>query len=332
MLSSKDEIGVMGKGLVELRGELLKVVEELKKDSTEVVEYSTTIFSNTEETAAHITVVSQTVEALADGAVEQAKEAQKCVHKLNIFTNEIEAISVSSTSLISYSIEMEKIQENGSRSIKELDIKLALNAQATEKVANNIAVLSNKSSLIGEIVSTIQAIASQTNLLALNAAIEAARAGESGKGFAVVAEEIRKLAEKTAVSTQEIGDIVKQIQGEISSGKNNMDEAKATVKEANFVMVTSTEAFKGIGEAIGNTKSKIQSIAVSINSVDEGKQDIIGAIEGISAITEETAASTEEVAATMEEQESAIKNVTGTVEELKQLATALDKIVNKFTI
>jgi methyl-accepting chemotaxis protein len=332
MLLSKDEIGVMGNNLMELREELIKVVCELKKDSTEVLESTNTIFVNAEETSYSITVVSQTVEELAKGAVEQAREAQDGSYKLNILAGEIEEVVASVDSLKKYSIEMKEIQDKGSKAIKELNVKLGLNVRATEKVADNIDGLANKSSLIGEIISTIQSIASQTNLLALNAAIEAARAGESGKGFAVVAEEIRKLAEKTAIATNEIDDIVKQIQGEISLGKNNMDEAKSTVKEANLVMITSTEAFEVIGEAINNTKLKIQSIASSINKVDSGKEDLVSAIQGISAITEEAAASTQEVAATMEEQEAAIKNVSETVEQLKELSAVLDKIVGKFLI
>ncbi|MCB2296514.1 methyl-accepting chemotaxis protein [Clostridium tagluense] len=332
MLLSKDEIGVMGKGLIELREELIKVVYELKEDSAGLLQYSNTISANAEETSVSITVVAQTVEELAKGSVEQAKEAQDGSYKLSILAGEIEEVVVSSNSLKEYSIEMEKMQDKGSKAIKELNVKLELNVHATEKVADNIDELSNKSSLIGEIISTIQSIASQTNLLALNAAIEAARAGESGKGFAVVAEEIRKLAEKTATSTQEIDEIVKQIQGEISLGKNNMDEAKNTVKQASSVMITSIEAFDVIGEGIYNIKSKIQCIASSMNTVDSGKDDIVDAIQGISAITEQAAASTEEVAATMEEQEAAIKNVSETVEELKELAVVLDKIVGKFTI
>lgn len=332
MLLSKDEIGIMGNSLIEFREELIKVVEELKNDSAEVLESSNTISVNAEETSNSITVVAETVEELAKGAVEQAREAHQGSYKLSILAGEIEEVVTSVENLKEYSVEMERIQDNGSKAIKELNEKLGLNVEATEKVAGNIDLLSNKSSLIGEIISTIQSIASQTNLLALNAAIEAARAGDSGKGFAVVAEEIRKLAEKTATSTREIDDIVKQIQGEISLGKNNMDEAKNTVKEANFVLITSTEAFEVIGKAIYNTKLKIQSIASSINKVDSEKDDIVLVFQGISAITEEAAASTEEVAATMEEQEAAIKNVSETVEELKELAVVLDKIVGKFSV
>ena len=105
------------------------------------------------------------MEELAKGAVEQAREAQGGAYKLNILAGEIDEVVVSITSLKEYSIEMEKMQEKGSKAIKELNVKLELNAQATDKVASNIDGLSNKSSLIGEIIITIQSIVSQTNLL-----------------------------------------------------------------------------------------------------------------------------------------------------------------------
>lgn len=332
MISSKDEIGVMGNNLIALRKELIKVVENLKKDSSNMLQYSNSILGVAEDTSYSISQISMTIEELANGSVEQAKEAQDGSEKLNTFADMLGEVIININNLEQYSLEVNKMKERGSESVNVLGEKLEINARETIKVGNSIDELLSKSNQIEQIIDTISSIAEQTNLLALNASIEAARAGETGKGFAVVADEIRKLAEMSEKSTEEIRNIVNEIQQEITIGKNNMDNSKTATNEANNAMALSNDAFGGIGETINNTMKQIKNIASSVEKVDKYKSDIVEAIEGISSITEEAAASTEEVAATMENQKLKVDSVYKSVEQLKVLAAALDEVVEKFKL
>ncbi|MGG2093706.1 methyl-accepting chemotaxis protein [Bacillus sp. S13(2024)] len=137
--------------------------------------------------------------------------------------------------------------------------------EQSQRTSNSMNHLSERSKEIEQIVEVIQNIAAQTNLLALNASIEAARAGEHGKGFAVVANEVRKLAESTAESTKNIGDLTKKIQEEIEKAYENTKDNLHLVDE-------------GV-EVSADTNAKIEKILTMVQTLQTGATSVIESIE-----------------------------------------------------
>jgi methyl-accepting chemotaxis protein len=161
--------------------------------------------------------------------------------------------------------------------------------------------MGNRSSQIGNIVETIEDIASQTNLLALNAAIEAARAGEQGRGFAVVADEVRKLAEKSASATRDISGLIRGIQ---QSVKEAIEAMEVGAREVDLGVSRAGEAGKALqdilsaAEAVRQQTEEAAREAVTMHSA---ANKLVSAMESVSAVIEENTASTEEMSANSSE-------------------------------
>ena len=193
-----------------------------------------------------------------------------------------------------------------------------------ERVANDIkesAVLiqslGERSKQISSVVGVIREIAEQTNLLALNAAIEAARAGEQGRGFAVVADEVRKLAERTAMSTQEISTTVSAILQETSGAVQRMQTVSANMSDS-----------VGLAREAGD----------SLRTIDQRAQETVEVVHGIADSTREQSAASQEIARLVENiaqaaEGSSNRSVQNTerAQNLQRLAAELQSQLSRFT-
>jgi methyl-accepting chemotaxis protein len=147
-----------------------------------------------------------------------------------------------------------------------------------------LAALGEHSRGVTGIMTVISDIADQTNLLALNAAIEAARAGEAGRGFAVVADEVRKLAEKTIQSVQEVGKVTTAIQTAAKDSIAAMDAALRNITKTEAISAESGDVLRQIGDLVEQSCNEVQAISALVESQAEANGSIARTTDSLESI------------------------------------------------
>lgn len=329
-LKSKDEIGEIGanfNNMVEELGILTKsisnVSEQINTSSLSITTVSQNISAASEE-------VTASVEEIAEGNKVQSKSIENCSEISSALSNKCSELYSNTNEVLSSMEEMKSNKEDGLVIVAELNKINDHNKNATEVIEKVIISLSDKIKNIGNILEKISEIAEQTNLLALNASIESARAGEAGKGFAVVAEEIRKLAEQSKQSTEDIRNIIQAVQDDSQSTVEAMQNVKERASEQSFAVQKVNNSFESISKSIFNINEKLTINSNYITQLTEDAEQLAQEIVGISAISQESAASSEQVAYTMQSQAKDYEQVAVAVDGLKQLVVTLNDLIKKF--
>ncbi|HOV25068.1 MAG TPA: methyl-accepting chemotaxis protein [Pseudobacteroides sp.] len=301
------------------------LIESFFSLSTSIIQASGRVSKTAQEAAAAMEEISKTVDEIAKGASDQAADAQQGVSMVEKLSEQISFVYESYNGIINETNKINELNSIGLEAVSTLRDKSSQNYESSQKIFSVIEKLTTTTQDIGLFVESIENIAEQTNLLALNAAIEAARAGDAGMGFAVVAEEVRKLADQSRKSTEEIIGLMQNIKEESQLALKAMDVMKKISQEQNNAVNMTDSAFTDIATAITGIVQKINEVNNSVTKMQTDKDQVISAIENISSVSEETAASSQQVAATTEHQLKAI-------EEMKDASYSMEKLVQELDI
>ncbi|QLY78629.1 methyl-accepting chemotaxis protein [Clostridium intestinale] len=331
-IKSGDEFGFLGQDFNMMIDNISGLMSEVKVSSEVVLETSTNLAAMAGETTISITQVSRAIEEISQGATEQASNAQDGAMGMSVLSEGIDEIADTTNHLEQVAFDALDLGHIGLDVVKELAGKSDRTKEASNEVSQIVTDMSQKTEQINMISDAIADITEQTNLLSLNASIEAARAGEAGRGFAVVADEIRKLAEQSKQSTEEIRKIIESIQTMSKNAAKAMNESNDLVKDQDIAVEETEKIFIKILDAINDLTERIKQIGSSAKVIDAKKDEVVGQIENISSVSEETASASEEVSASTEEINATMDEVTRYAQDLQELAKALELGIQRFKL
>lgn len=303
-IAQQDELGAMADSLNQTVKKLQEMIGGVKLAA-----------DNLAVSSVHLSKETGEVSKRADMQADRVMQTSAAMEQMSVSVTEI---SNGSHNVANASTQTESIAQEG----REL---MAKSIDATRKIVATVdsssAVIMELSVSIGkisEITKIIKDIAGQTNLLALNAAIEAARAGEQGRGFAVVADEVRKLAERTTLSTADISNTVDAIRSKAESSVRAMEEVRRDVEAGASYSSSTSQTLNQIADAAVHVTSLANQIASATREQSIASEETAGNMETISSLTEENAIS--------------IHRVGEEAENMARTAAELQKLVGQFRL
>jgi len=257
-VASKDEVADIGNGLNLMAEAFSGSITHMDSTSHELSEVAARLGTS-------ISLAKQSMNA-------QQAETEQVATAINEMTTSVADVAQNTEGAALAADEANTASRNGLRIMHQAHTTIQALAEEVELSAQKVQALALHSQSIGGVIQVISTIADQTNLLALNAAIEAARAGEQGRGFAVVADEVRTLASRTQASTEEIRNIIQQLQGATDAAVQQMQagqqKAQACISAASEASGSLTSISQGV-ERIVEMNTQIASAAVQQHAVSE---------------------------------------------------------------
>jgi len=331
-IHQKDEVGSLADALNSMVTRLKGMVE--------------TVQTSAEQVAASSEEISASSQKLSEGAQSQASTLEQTSASVEELTASVEQVAEHSQGQASAveqgTASMTQVQQSVdevSRNLKEISelanrsVSNAMEgAEAVEQVVTGINLIATSSEKIGGIINVISDIADQTNLLALNASIEAARAGEHGRGFAVVADEVSKLADRSASSTKEIENLIRESVKNVQDGVRTAQGSRTAMEQIREASQKVKDMIASLATAMSQQVTAIHEVAKALKNINEMSSSISAATEEQTTNAKQVSKAVENVNELTQSAASAAEEMSASTEQLSSMAQELMRLMGQFRV
>jgi methyl-accepting chemotaxis protein len=333
-VDTRDEIGEFANHFNSFTLKLIDTVQTINGLSIKVAMASDTlsttlkalVYGDETSSIKSITDLKNDVEVVLDNVKDQAAATEQTAASIVEISNSVKMVAENAVSVHNMSADTDKSARIGGDSVKNTMDSIRHIDEIVKGIEDKARKLDWSSQKIGEILTVISDISEQTSLLALNAAIEAARAGEAGKGFAVVSDEIQKLASNSNEATKEIENLIKGIQQEIKEVVGTIELGYTEVKKGLSLSEEAEKNIENIIEKIDKTSSEIGTISNSVREQSNGIDEISASIENISLGSMNIQNLSSSHVDNLNEVSDSLKQLVASASDMSQVASQLEGI------
>ncbi|MDM5250676.1 methyl-accepting chemotaxis protein [Lysinibacillus sp. G4S2] len=331
-IKNRDEVGDLALAFNQMALNLKDLITNVRHNTVQVSSSAAELTASAEQTIQATEQITSSIQEVASGSEAQGKNATESSEAMKNMTKGIQQLATTTAAVSELAIETNTEANKGNESLQRVIAQMDTINSAVLESASVVKNLGNHSVEIGNIIGLITAIAEQTNLLALNAAIEAARAGDQGRGFAVVAEEVKKLADQSKQSAEQIASLISEIQRETNRAVTVMDTGTQEVQIGMQVVRIAEEGFSKIVELIEHVSNQIQEATTVSEEMSSSAEQIYASFDEIATIAKMSSSNLQNVASASEEQLATIEEVAASAATLSNMAEELQTQVSRFKV
>lgn len=332
VLRNRDELGVLASSFNEMTSNLRLMIQSVTDTTTQITASSEELLASAEQNSRASQQITEQVEEMSLSASEQTNVAERSSQAMGEMSIGTDQIAQLAQSVSVAAVDAATQSTNGNEIITHAVDQMRTIRDSITSLNELVTGLGVRSAEIGSITEVINNIAGQTNLLALNATIEAARAGEHGRGFAVVANEVRKLAEEAAASSQKITALVQLIQNDthkaVQAVQSNSQEAESGIQVIN----EAGQAFGQISAAVNKVASEIEEVSASSEQMSASTDEVVRNVDQVAGIAKSSEENVHSISAATQQQLASMEEITALAGSLSSVAEELQMQVSKFKL